>query len=94
MKVEKVKLLEDCFDGSFIKEVLFDHPVTKRFIDYLAEQGELEYLSTLEKPFYKIEQKGKYIIKGIQGNKTARIILYRKNIKQSLNWFKKYVTLF
>lgn len=94
MKIINVKEVEDCFDGSFIKEVLFDDVVTKDFIDYLGKAGQLEYFPNFARPFYKVDVAKKYIVKGVEGNKTARIILYRDNIDESQRLFEKYVSGF
>ncbi len=32
MEIVDLKHIEDCFDGSYIKELLFSEPITKRFI--------------------------------------------------------------
>ena len=84
MKIVNIKDLEDCFDGTFIKELLFDEAVTKDFIQNLEKAGKLEYYPTFPKPFYKLDVPGKYILKGVEGHKTARIILNRKNIQEGL----------
>ena len=94
MKIIEVKEIEDCFDGSFIKEVLFDQVVTKDFIDYLGQAGQFEYFPNFARPFYKVEVAQKYIVKGVEGNRTARIILYRENIEESQRSFEKYVSGF
>lgn len=80
MKVIKIKELEDCFDGSFIKEVLLDDIVSKDFIFCMGKEGELQYYPSFARPFYKIEVPGKYIIKGVEGNNTIRVILNRRDI--------------
>jgi hypothetical protein len=94
MNIINIKEIEDCFDGSFIKEILFDREVTEEFIKYLGKAGELDYFPSFAKPFYKVQLPGKYIVKGVQGNKTARIILYRDNIEESQEYFRKYVSYF
>lgn len=90
MKIIEIKDIEDCFDGSFIKELLFDREVTKEFILYLGKTGDLDYYPTFARPFYKIDSKGKFQIKGVEGNKTARITLYEKNFDETLIFLKKY----
>ena len=80
IKVLEIKELEDCFDGSFMKEALLNSEVTKDFISYLGEGNELEYYPNFARPFFKIVKKGDYIIKGVEGNRTIRIILNRKRI--------------
>ena len=92
MKVIKIKEIEDCFDGSFMKEALFDNVVTKNFIYYLALSGELEYFPSFARPFYKVNVPGRYMVKGVEGNKTARLITNRKNREESQKNFLEYVT--
>ena len=92
MKVVKIKDIEDCFDGTFIKEVFFDTKVSSGFIHYLGQKGQLQYFPNFAKPFYKfIEYSGRYTIKGIQGNLSARIILSRKNVDNALREFNDFV---
>ncbi len=91
MEIIDIKDLEDCFDGTFIKEVFFDKPTTKEFIDYLGRDGYLQYYSSFAKPFFKIETKGRYLLKGIEGNKHLRIVLFKKNLESSIEYFKRYV---
>ncbi|MBN1435696.1 MAG: hypothetical protein JW936_01355 [Sedimentisphaerales bacterium] len=94
MNIIKIKEIEDCFDGSFIKEVLFDEAVTEDFMHYIGQTGELEYFPNFARPFYKIHAPGKYILKGVIGNQTARIILYRHNIQQCEQSFAEQVINF
>ena len=91
MKIEKIRELENCFDGDFMKEILFASMVTRDFIDYLGKMGDMQYLSSLTRPFYKININDNFIIKGIEGNKTARVIFNRENISKSLKFFKKII---
>ncbi len=91
MRIVNIKELEDCFDGSFMKEVLFDETVSRKFIHYLGESGDFEYFPSFAKPFYRVVKKGLYQIKGVEGNRTLRIILNRKNREESLSYFEGYV---
>ncbi len=75
MEVVKVKDIEDCLDGSFIKELLLSQEISKDFIFELAGKGNLEYFSDFARPFFKIRVSGVYDLKGVQGNKTIRIHL-------------------
>jgi hypothetical protein len=94
MKVVKIKELEDCFDGSFIKEVYFDEVVTKEFIFYMEKYGKLQYYPDFARPFYKIECKSKFILKGVEGNDSARLILYRTDIVENEDEFIKSVNIY
>ncbi len=75
MKVVSVKHVEDCFDGSFIKEVLFAEEITKEIILKLSQDDVLKYYQDFPRPFFKIIRKTCYEIKGVQGNKSIRIHL-------------------
>ncbi len=75
MRVVESKHVEDCFDGSLIKEVLFDSPVTKEFVFKIGADGTIQYFDNFAKPFFKIRLQGIYDIKGIAGHKTIRIHL-------------------
>lgn len=87
MKVISVKEQEDCFDGSIMKEVMFDQPVTRAFIDFMGEKGDLSYFPSFARPFFKVEVKGHYFLKGIENNKYLSLILYKRNPPESLKIF-------
>ena len=78
MKIEAIKLIEDCMDGSFIKEILLSQVITECFIRYLAELGILHYYTTFPRPFFQIEAPDQFIIKGVEGNRTVRLILFKE----------------
>jgi hypothetical protein len=90
MDIVSIKDLEDCFDGSFIKELLFSEPVTEDFIYYLGKNCHLAYYSNFARPFYKIES-SLYVIKGVEGNLTARVTLYEK---ESITHIEEYIKNF
>ncbi len=94
MKIVEIRDLKDCFDSSIMKEVLFDDIITEEIIYYFGQTGELQYFPSFSKPFYKVDSAGKYILKGVEGNKTARVILSRKNIDEALKYFEDYVKRF
>jgi hypothetical protein len=75
MRVIEIKDVEDCFDGSFIKELLFDREITKELVFHLGRLGDIQYFDTFARPFFKIRVKSKYDLKGIVGNRTLRIHL-------------------
>lgn len=91
MKILNQKMLEDCFNETFMKEILFDMEIKKEFIDFIAQGALLQYFPDFARPFYRIDLKGKYIIKGIEGNKTLQIFLNRDCAEESLQFFKNVV---
>ena len=64
MKVVKIKHIEDCFDGSFIKELLLDRVITKPYLNNLGKLGVMKYYATFARPFYRIDFEKSYI-KGV-----------------------------
>lgn len=90
MEVVEIKHVEDCFDGSLIKELLLSGVITKGFIFALGRGGDVQYFPHLARPFFKIRVAGRYDVKGIEGNKTMRIHLKNPNA-YSLDAFIKEV---
>jgi hypothetical protein len=86
MKILEIKDMENCFDGSFMKEAIFDHNIEKNFIDYLGSYGELEYYGNFLRPFYKLSIPFKFILKGVEGNNTAKVVFSRSNIDDSMKF--------
>lgn len=80
MKVLDVKHVEDCFDGSLIKELLLSTEISKEMIYLLGKNGDVQYFPNFAKPFFKIRVNREYDIKGIEGNRSIRIHL--KNPKK------------
>ena len=60
MRVVHVKDIEDCFDGSSIKEFELDEKISKDFIKKLGQGYCLEYFSDFARPFFKIENENKF----------------------------------
>lgn len=83
MRVLSVKHIEDCFDGSFIKELLLDEPISRDLILYLGRVGKLQYFPDFPRPFFKIDATG-MTCKGIEGNNTIRVVVYEKNQLEEL----------
>ena len=75
MEVIEVRHVEDCFDGSLIKELLLSSEVSKELIFALGKNGDVQYFAHFARPFFKIRVSGIYDVKGIKGNKTMRIHL-------------------
>jgi len=75
MKIIKIKHIEDCFDGSYIKELLFDDAVNREFILQLGQKGDLNYLEDFSRPFFKVMFRDDFYLKGVQGNYSVRVFL-------------------
>ena len=92
MKVIEIKHVEDCFDGSLIKELFFDSDITKNMIFELAKNGNIQYFEKFTKPFFKVRLSGLYDLKGIEGNNSIRIHL-KDPMKFSLEQFISLIEL-
>ncbi len=94
MKVVKFDKIEDCFDGSQVKELFLDEPISKEFIRHLGVLGKLQYFPDFARPFFKVDSPSRFSVKGVEGNQTMRIVLYKGEIENELQNFTNYVELF
>jgi hypothetical protein len=91
MKVVSIKPQEDCFDRSIMKVVLFDQPIKPNFIYFWKSKGELSYFPSFSRPFFKVDVKGHYFLKGIEDNNSAKLTLYKKNPEINLQVFLNHI---
>lgn len=75
MKIIEIRHIEDCFDGSFIKEIIFDQQIDNEFIKSLEDIGDLNYYQDFARPFFKVELKNVLSVKGVEGNYTIRVLV-------------------
>ncbi|HSV98988.1 MAG TPA: hypothetical protein VLI39_02375 [Sedimentisphaerales bacterium] len=85
MKIVDVKHIEDCFDGSYLHELLFDSEITRDFILGLRSAAEVQYYPDFARPFFKATVPGRFTLKGIEGNQTARVISYDASIQRTVD---------
>lgn len=94
MKIEKIIPVEDCLDGTFIYELVFDKPITRDFILFFKDKGEFLYLSHLPRPFFKVELEGKFYLKGIEGNTYCRTLLHQEKVNEILEEINSIIRSF
>lgn len=75
MTVTKTKKLEGCIEGSNVYDLLLSETISKQFIDYIGKLGKLVYHESMEKPLFVVIVRGEMTIKGVEGNKTIRVLL-------------------
>ncbi len=75
MKIIDTKKVEGCLEGTNVRDIKFDRPIDKSFIERLGAFGKLIYADKIDKPFFKLIVRGKYTLKGTQGKTTIRAIL-------------------
>ena len=91
MEIIDIKHIEDCFDGSFIKEIVLGDVIAEEFILYLCKCGRFQYHRDFARPFFQIEKEGMFIMKGVEGNRTLRVILYRDSLEEGLEFLRGYI---
>ena len=86
MKVIAKKRVEECLDGTIIKEFRLNTVVTKELIHFLGTMGNLDYYGHFPRPFYRITQRGAFILKGVEGNATFQVLFirYTSNLEKSI----------
>ena len=87
------KEVEECLDEVIIKELRLDEPVKEAFIRHMGELGDLRYFPHFPRPFYKITKKGKFILKGVEGNSTCQVFFvnYSEQSERSIhNHIKRF----
>jgi hypothetical protein len=78
MELLEIQDVEDCFDGSYIRNFIFAAEISESMVIKLGEGRKLNLLKDFPKPFYQIIDK-KFQIKGAIGNKYFQIIIYSKD---------------
>ncbi len=90
MKIVSINDVDDCTNGSFIKEILFDNCITEDFIKMLGNYGKLAYYKNFARPYFKVVFESNNYIKGVEGNNTARLMINNENdIKYIIEVFNK-----
>ncbi len=93
MKIVDVRHIEDCFDGSYIHEILFDADIAPAFIESLGTEGQLQYHRSFARPFFKAVFKDRFTLKGVEGNRTVRILSYEKDLEPTLECLRQLMTI-
>lgn len=94
MKVQKVKIVNDCYESSNTRDILLDGVITKKFVEYLGFLGKLLVFEEFDVPYFKVIVKGEYTIKGAFGKKTIRVLLPEDVPDYSLDGLIDYINNF
>jgi len=93
MKIAGVRHIEDCFDGSYIHEILFDADITSTFIQSLGTEGCLQYHRSFARPFFKAVFTDRFTLKGVEGNRTVRVLSYEKDLTRTLEYLEQLIAV-
>ncbi len=91
MKIADIRHIEDCFDGSYIHEILFDDDIRPAFIQSLGTEGQLQYHQSFARPFFKAVFKDRFTLKGVEGNRTIRVLSYEKDLDPILEYLRRLI---
>lgn len=94
MKIVDTRHIEDCFDGSYMYEVLFDADIEPAFIETLATECRLQYHRDFARPFFKAFFEDRFTLKGVQGNRTIRVLSYQKDLEPILMYLRHVMATF
>ncbi|MCB9654816.1 MAG: hypothetical protein H6729_11870 [Deltaproteobacteria bacterium] len=84
MRVLDIHPMPNCFDGSFIKEVLLDEAISEGFIRHLEKLGDLQYFPFFARPFFRVDDFRRFSIQGIQGLTSLKVTFCRDVMDQSI----------
>lgn len=74
MTVRTVNHVEDCLDGTAIKELILGEPANRALADRLSALGELDYYDNFPRPFFRVTSDAVQI-KGVAGSHRIRLWL-------------------
>ena len=73
-RVIAVRQVEECLDGTLIKELDLDVPLTEAIMRRIAEGGKLTFHPNFPRPYFRIDRSGAYIVQGVLGTCTLRVV--------------------
>jgi hypothetical protein len=91
MRVIYFEYEEGCLEGRNVHSAYLDNFIDKKFIDYLAALGKLVYITDMNKPVFRIIVRGKYTIKGNEGDDRFLVILPEGDDISSLEEIRQHI---
>jgi hypothetical protein len=83
-RVIAIRPVEECLDGTTIKEFELASPMTEAVMRRIAEDGKLKYFPHFPRPYFRIDRRDAYIIQGVIGMCTFRVVFARSATTDSL----------
>lgn len=69
--------IEPCEEAGWVAfDYLLDSPMERKHIQSLRPLGSLTYMTSLKRPFYKVES-AHYVIKGLEADDSMRVAVHR-----------------
>ena len=76
MKVTGVDFVEDCLDGTSLRDICLDHPVDAELVHRLAASGAIDFYSHFPIPYFRGNACGAGVM-GTTGSSSFRVVLPR-----------------
>ncbi len=89
--VSDIREVENCFDGSFIKEVELNEPLNEQIMHRMARGARLAFYPEFPRPYFRIERKRAFVVQGVLGNRVFRATLSRTNTAQAEMTLKELI---
>ncbi len=83
MQVEVVHI-HDCLDGTVIKELVLDREMCGSFVAHVGVLGKLRHFTEYERPFFRVERPGAFVLKGTQGKRRVRAVFHGDGLETNL----------
>jgi len=91
MRITAIKDIDECIGKSWMKEVVFESPITGEQIIALGSFGKLEFHDSFQRPLFRLDMSDGTIVKGVQGSCSLWLIPNRRNIAESVRRFQELV---
>lgn len=94
MKVMYFEYEEGCLEGRNVHSAFLDSLINREFIEYLGKLGKLSYITDMNKPVFRVIVRGKYTLKGNEGDDRFMIILPEGDDISPLNEIKEFISVY
>ena len=91
MKVVEIRHVEDCFDGSYIREILLDAPTDCAFIHHLGTCGRLRYYADFARPFFTVIDESRFKMKGVEGECAFTVVIFSGTSIDIMSWLTEFI---
>jgi len=91
MKAIEILHVEDCLDGSYIREVVLDAPTDRAFIHHLGTCGRLRYYADFARPFFTVMDETRFKMKGVEGDRTFTVVVFSDASADVMAWLAEFI---
>jgi hypothetical protein len=91
MRVVEVRPIEDCLDGSIIREFVLDQGVDFALVERLGKVGHLRYFADFARPLFIVTAEDRFKIKGVEGSSTLTVICFDAKEPGLIGWLRQKV---